>query len=292
MVIAEIREFEEEKRTATAVTQAKQCAWTTWGCVEPMKLTWNTLMAMEPLAISFLLRSTYDLLPNATYLKLWGYTSNDICGSCKSNRGTLNHVLSACPKSLPMYTWRHNKILEVLRDLIKTQCEANNRNTLTSEKMGIQFLKEGERPVRKKTKISNLLNGARDWKICADVGTRLHFPVHIVRTHQRPDIVVWSDAKKCVLIIELTVPWEGNIEAVHEQKSDRYEDLRSDCIEKGWSCHVLPIEVGCRGYIAQSVVSFLSKIGISGLSLRRALNELKSTAQQSSNWIWLRANQK
>ena len=68
-------------------------------CIEPIKLLWKSLIAMEPLAISLLLRSTYDLLPNATKLKLWGYTNSDLC------LGTLRHVLSACPHSLQMYTW-------------------------------------------------------------------------------------------------------------------------------------------------------------------------------------------
>ena len=71
MVSEEVRMFEEEQRKASAVTQAKQCAWTKWNDIEPIKLSWKSLIAMEPLAISFLLRSTYDLLPNATNLKLW-----------------------------------------------------------------------------------------------------------------------------------------------------------------------------------------------------------------------------
>ena len=62
------------------------------------KLSWKSVIAMEPLAISFLLRPTYDLVPNATNLKLWGYTNSDLCLSCKSDRGTLRHVLSACPQ--------------------------------------------------------------------------------------------------------------------------------------------------------------------------------------------------
>ena len=36
--------------------------------MEPIKLSWKSLIAMEPLAISFLLHSTYDLLPNTTNL--------------------------------------------------------------------------------------------------------------------------------------------------------------------------------------------------------------------------------
>ena len=104
MVSEEIRIFEEEQRKTRAVTQAKQCAWTQWNDIEPIKLSWKSLIAMEPQAITFLLHSTYDLLPNVTNLKLWGYTNSDLCFSCKSDRSTLRHVLSACPQSLQMYT--------------------------------------------------------------------------------------------------------------------------------------------------------------------------------------------
>ena len=57
MVSKEVRVFEEEQRKASAVTQAKQCAWTKWNDIEPIRLWWKSLPAMEPLAISFLLRS-------------------------------------------------------------------------------------------------------------------------------------------------------------------------------------------------------------------------------------------
>ena len=95
---------------------------------------------MEPLTISFLLRSTYDLLPNATNLKLWGYTNSDLC-LCKSDRGTLRHVLSACPQLLQMYTWRHNK---VIIELLRAHCETANQQSITAKEPIIQFLKEGE----------------------------------------------------------------------------------------------------------------------------------------------------
>ena len=100
MVSEEVRMFEEEQRIATAVTQAKQCAWTKWNDIEPIKLSWKSLMAMEPLVISFLLRSTYDFLPKTINLKLWGYTDSDLCWSCRSDRVTLHHVLSAGRQSL------------------------------------------------------------------------------------------------------------------------------------------------------------------------------------------------
>ena len=51
-----------------------------------------------------------------------------------------------------------------------------------------------------------LLNGASDRKVSADLKTSLQFPVHIIQTEKRPNIVAWSDSKKSVLLIELTVP--------------------------------------------------------------------------------------
>ena len=58
-------------------------------------------------------------------------------------------------------------------------------------------------------------------------------------------------------------------------EKNRYEILRADCVEKGWICHVIPIEAGC-GLIGHSVISFLSKIGITGRSLKVALNRLQT----------------
>ena len=78
-----------------------------------------------------------------------------------------------------------------------------------------------------------LLNGASDWKVSADLKTSLQFPVHIIQTEKRLDIVALSDSKKSVFLIELTVPWEENREEAHERKKNRYETLRADCVEKG-----------------------------------------------------------
>ena len=162
MVSEEVRMFEEEqKEKASAATQAKQCAWTKWNDIEPIRLSWKSLLAMQPLVISFLLRSTYDILQNATNLKLWGYTNSDQCLSCKSDRGTLHHVLSACSQSLQMYTWRHNKVLEVIIELLRAQCETANQQSLTAKEPIIQFPKEGECLVREqKNPNMKLLNGA------------------------------------------------------------------------------------------------------------------------------------
>ena len=127
-----------------------------------------------------------------------------------------------------------------------------------------------------------LMNGASDWKVSTDLKTSLQFPVHIIQTEKWPDIVAWSDSKK-------TVPLEENQEEAHKRKKNCYETLHGKCVEKGWICHVIPIEVGCCGFIGHSVISFLSKIGITGCSLKVASNCLQTAAQYVSSWSWSKA---
>ena len=53
--------------------------------------------------------------------------------------------------------------------------------------------------------------------------------------------------------------------------------------------YVIPIEVGCHGFLGHSVILFLSKIGITGHSLKVASNRLQATEQYASSWIWSKA---
>ena len=178
MVSEEVKMFEEEQRTATAVIQAKKCAWTKWNDIESIKLSWKFLIAMEPRAISFLLHSTFDRLPNVTYQKLWGYTNLDLCFSCKSDWGTLHHVLSSCPQSLLRYTCWHNKVSEVV-----IECEAGNQQPFPAKET-YNSVSQGRWMLCDETKNSNmkLLNGVSYWKVSVDLKTSLQFPVHIIQT--------------------------------------------------------------------------------------------------------------
>ena len=69
----------------------------------------------------------------------------------------------------------------------------------------------------------------------------------------------------------------------------RYKTLRADCMEKGWICHVIPTEVGCRSFLGHSVISFFSKTGITGCSLKVASYRLQTMAQSASTWILSKA---
>ena len=47
----------------------------------------------------------------------------------------------------------------------------------------------------------------------------------------------------------------------------------------------IPTEVGCRGFLGHSVISFHSKIGITGRSLKVASYRLQTAVQYASSWI-------
>ena len=69
--------------------------------------------------------------------------------------------------------------------------------------------------------------------MATDLKEALHFPHHIVHTQEWPDIVIWSDIVKRVIIVELTVPWEEDMEEAFERMKLWYENLHMECEDKG-----------------------------------------------------------
>lgn len=51
---------------------------------------------------------------------------------------------------------------------------------------------------------------------------------------------------------------------------------------------VRPVEVGCRGFVANSTVRLLKEVGIRGHAQRKSIKELAAAAERSSHWLWLR----
>ncbi|XP_072052007.1 uncharacterized protein [Amphiura filiformis] len=135
-------------------------------------MSWSVLWQMEPLRISFLCRSTYDLLPTPANLSVWYEDKTDCCIAC-GKKGTLQHILSACTPALAsgMYTWRHNNVLGVLVEAVKLQVEQNNVSQApTNTKRYISFVKEGSQSRSySSSSRSSILSSADDWCIRADL---------------------------------------------------------------------------------------------------------------------------
>jgi len=81
-------------RCIKAISQAKQVEWMRWESMELRKMGWQALESIEESTISFLIRSTYVVLPSPQNLNLW-VEEDPFCSSC-SSPATLRHILTGC----------------------------------------------------------------------------------------------------------------------------------------------------------------------------------------------------
>ena len=119
------------------------------------------------------------------------------------------------------YTWRHDSILLcIVEELHSFLSSANSCAVSNTEDGFIHFVKEGKKPIKRKTSHnSGLLFTANDWVLVYDCPANpLIIPHHIVQTSLRPDIIIFSDTTRQVFILELTVPSEDNIVQRHTDK--------------------------------------------------------------------------
>ena len=189
------------------------------------KLSWKELWKWEPASISFLIRSTYDVLPSVANLVRWGITENDKC-KC-GQYGSLKHTLSSCSLGLQggRYTWRHNQVLRVISEALEEKIDKVNAGKLPQREVleSVKFHQQGVAcPKRGGGSGRVRRNDVRwegKWKIATDLDELLVFP--IVATSKRPDIVIWNEERKIVHLLELTVPWESNLELAEERKRAR-----------------------------------------------------------------------
>ena len=72
-------------------------------------------------------------------------------------------------------------------------------------------------------------------------------------------------------MVELTVPWETRCDEAYERKMAKCTELQEQCRRRGWSTCLFPVEIGCRGFTAQSLWRMLGKLGIKAGDRKRAV---------------------
>ena len=214
-VIAKLRLEEGERLMVTALQQNLQGQWTRWKDVVQRDFGWKSLLSMKPSLVRFSVGATYDTLASPANLRRWGMVDDPSCVLCGVPQCTVAHVLSGCDTSLQQgrFTYRHDSVLRVLADGIVRYIRVGNSKTKVSAR-DIVFVKEGEKAEgsSRKTLKVGILDAASDWEFMVDLNPRLVFPLDIVYTALRPDIVIVSRAIKSLVIIELTCPCEETSE--------------------------------------------------------------------------------
>ena len=208
-----------------------------------------------------------------------------LCGE----KGTIGHILSGCKVALAQgrYKWRHDQVLREVAHCIEERRKTSNTKPNTKEKKEIKFVKEGEKkPKTKNEDRKCYLDSASDWRLQVDLDGKLKVPVEVADTNLRPDILLISDSEKKMGIVELTVPSEERIEVSGELKRSKYAGLQEQGRKKGWVVQVWAVEVGCRGFPAASMASFLGEIGIKGNERKKKLKKIGEVAEQASRSVW------
>ena len=186
----------------------------------------------------FMFNATCDTLNTNVNLNRWGKRTNDKCSKC-GNRETLHHVLNHCPISLEQgrFTWRHNNLLRHFLEIVQSGL-LKGENVLDDPQVYCDLNFSG------KTKESG----------------RSTIPVSCTQTDLIPDLcVVWSEERK-LLIMELTVPFDLNIQKAHTYKCNKYASLVSDIERNNFTVTFLAIEIGSRGFISSENEGRLKKL--------------------------------
>ena len=150
----------------------------------------------------------------------------------------------------------------------------------------IRFVKPGQMTEKEKPLPRSYLDGAEDWELRVDLDGKLRVPDKVAETNLRPDLLLISEATKRMGICELTVPSEERVEISGELKRAKYEEIEREGRKKGWSVRTWTVEVGCRGFPAASMSTFLKEIGIGGGERGRSLKKIGEAAERCSKAIW------
>ena len=202
----------------------------------------------------FALNAAVDTLPHNSNLHLWRKKESDSCPLC-GERQSLIHVLNCCrvARDLRRYNVRHDAVLKVIADTVKEHLPPSHELTVD-------------------------LNHYK-------------FPIHISPTDLRPDIVLWSDSEKQLILAELTVSFETSFEAAAERKETNYQDLVSRAEQAGYSTTLITLEMGSRGVPhLPGFTRLAQELTISRNKLSNLLLQASQAAITGSFQVWCARN--
>ena len=279
------KEIEDTYAISKAVQLKVQGQWTRWFNYIQQNFSWKSLLAMPVNLTSFCISSTYDTLPSPNNL-----TTEASCFLCKKDTCTTCHILCACKVALSQgrFTFHHDNVLRIIiiskiRSSMKT---IKSSVPCSKQPIKIKFVKKGTILKTKNSSPSGLLHQASDWVLLGDLDGTFSFPPHIVFTELRPDITIFSNTLKRVILIELTCPCEENMEARHNVKVNKYLPLKRVIKNKGWSIELFTVEAGTRGYCSRFVLCCFKSLGLRNHTINTTIKQVsvQCNAPFVSDW--------
>ena len=115
----------------------------------------------------------------------------------------------------------------------------------------------------------------------------LIFPQHIAQTSLRPDIIMYSNETRQIVLLELTIPAEDNIVQRLSDKEFKYAKLVDDIELNHWKGCIFAVEIGSRGYVAKSFGYAMRRLGALQRQVSKFTQELSRICLRSSYTIYL-----
>ena len=299
-----VASISENDMLLTLVDKGVQGKFLTWENTMQLDLGWSNLIynyRFSPSLLKFHLNAIHDVAHTPANLKLWNYSNTGKCPLCGWNTCNIKHILAVCSvaRNTKRYNWRHDNVLRVIAGALMMQIGQFNRGEHVQRlhKEWTKFKSKKTqygRPEKKMEMRKSFPGEAKDWKILWDEDKYpAHFPQHIYNTAERPDIVVWSDSSKQVILIELTCGDESNFGDQVERKENRYNRELIPGINNGdWTAKLFTVEIGCRGLWHHTAPALFNYFGLDKRTKKTVLQEAALTSLKCSYAIWLARNNK
>ena len=215
----------------------------------------RVVQALPEEQLKFAINAAVDVLPHNANLYFWKKRKDPSCPLCHENQ-TLLHILNNCcvARDARRYNLRHDSILSVITEAVRRNIPPTS--TLTT-----------------------------------DISDSYNFPLHIVSTDLRPDLVWWDEAHKSLILAELTVCFESNFEEAAQRKSAKYTDLVEQAQARGYKTEMITLQVGSRGVPdLPGFETLATKLSLPRKNLIKLLEDSSRLALAGSFSIWCSRN--
>ena len=99
-------------------------------------------------------------------------------------------------------------------------------------------------------------------------------------------IIVSRKIQRQIGIVESMVPNEDRGEVSGELKRLKYEQIAQEGRRNGWRVRIWAVEIGCRGFPAVSMSTFLKDIGYRGGTKKKVIEKMSKIAEEASHSLW------
>ena len=149
-------------------------------------------------------------------LREWKLTTEASRFLCNKDKCTTCHIFGASKVAVGQrrFTFRHDNVLRIIIKNIRSSIKSIKSIVPTSKQpIKRKFVKKETRVKNKQSSPTGILHQESDWVLLGDLDGTFSFPSHIAFTEPRPGITIFSNKLKRVILIELTYPFEENMEA-------------------------------------------------------------------------------